>query len=103
MIASNVQRERLLNRRLDEVVQFEHGGFTYLAGIGRFDEADPPIAEQLVSPGAHRQRRWRERQAALRNATQALRVPSPSGGQDEAEDGGGDDLSQIGQGRGGAP
>jgi hypothetical protein len=30
-------------------------------------EADPPIAEQLVSPNALRQRRFRERQKALRN------------------------------------
>jgi hypothetical protein len=38
MTAPDVQRERLLNRRLHEVVQFEHGGFTYVAGIGRFDD-----------------------------------------------------------------
>jgi hypothetical protein len=31
-------------------------------------EADPPVVEQLVSPNAFRQRRYRERQAALRNA-----------------------------------
>jgi hypothetical protein len=31
-------------------------------------EADPPIAERLVSPSALRQRRYRERQTALRNA-----------------------------------
>jgi hypothetical protein len=31
-------------------------------------EADPPIAEQLVSPNALRQRRFRERQNALRGA-----------------------------------
>jgi hypothetical protein len=36
MIAPGRQRERLLNRRLHEVVQFEHGGFTYVAGIGQF-------------------------------------------------------------------
>jgi hypothetical protein len=35
-------------------------------------EADPPVAQQLVSPSALRQRRYRERQAALRNATQTL-------------------------------
>ena len=29
-------------------------------------EADPPVAEQLVSSGALRQRRYRERQQALR-------------------------------------
>lgn len=31
-------------------------------------EADPPIVEQLVTPNALRQRRYRERQMALRNA-----------------------------------
>jgi len=30
--------------------------------------ASPPVAEQLVTPNALRQRRFRERQAALRNA-----------------------------------
>jgi len=39
-------------------------------------EAEPPIAEQLVSPNALRQRRYRERQAALRNVPQALQGPS---------------------------
>jgi hypothetical protein len=40
-------------------------------------EADPPVAEQLVSPNALRQRRYRERQAALqRNAPEALRDAS---------------------------
>jgi hypothetical protein len=38
MTAPDVQRERLLNRRLHEIVQFEHGGFTCVAGIGRFDD-----------------------------------------------------------------
>ena len=40
-------------------------------------EAEPPIAEQLVSPNALRQRRHRERQKALRNGPtelQALQV-----------------------------
>jgi hypothetical protein len=36
-------------------------------------DADPPISEQLVSPNALRQRRFRERQQALR---EALRPPS---------------------------
>ena len=39
-------------------------------------EAAPPVAEQLVSPNALRQRRWRERQAALRDGHQALRDAS---------------------------
>jgi len=38
-------------------------------------EAEPPIAEQLVSPNALRQRRYRERQAALRNGQQVLPTP----------------------------
>jgi hypothetical protein len=39
-------------------------------------ETEPPISEQLVSPNALRQRRFRERQAALRNANQALQSAS---------------------------
>ena len=35
-------------------------------------EFEQPIIEQLVSPNALRQRRFRERQAALRNASEAL-------------------------------
>jgi hypothetical protein len=35
-------------------------------------ETNPPIAEQLVTPNALRQRRYRDRQIALRNAQQAL-------------------------------
>src|SRR5262249_5201517 len=31
-------------------------------------EAEPPVAEQLASPNALRQRRYRERQKALRDA-----------------------------------
>ena len=38
-------------------------------------ETEPPIFEQLVSPNALRQRRFCERQAALRNAYQALQSP----------------------------
>jgi hypothetical protein len=36
-------------------------------------EADPPIAEQLVTPNALRQRRYRDRHAALRNGQAAQR------------------------------
>jgi hypothetical protein len=39
-------------------------------------DAEPPIAEQLISPNALRQRRFRERQAALRNGSLALQAPS---------------------------
>jgi hypothetical protein len=42
--------------------------------------ADPPVAEQLVSPGALRQRRYRERH---RNAIEASR--DPAGEEDDDE------------------
>jgi hypothetical protein len=42
-------------------------------------EADPPIAEQLISSNALRQRRFRERQAALRNASEPLQAPVETG------------------------
>jgi hypothetical protein len=42
--------------------------------------ADPPIAEQLVTPNALRQRRFRERQAALRATAEALPRPLHNGG-----------------------
>jgi hypothetical protein len=35
-------------------------------------EAEPPVAEQLVSPNALRQRKWRDKQLALRNGQTAL-------------------------------
>jgi hypothetical protein len=38
-------------------------------------EADPPVAEQLISPNALRQRRYRERQALRRNG-QTLQSPA---------------------------
>jgi hypothetical protein len=41
-------------------------------------ETEPPIIEPLVSPNTLRQRRFRERQAALRNASQTLQSPSPN-------------------------
>ena len=46
-------------------------------------EADPPIAEQLVTPNALRQRRFRERQAALRNAAETLQAQPPIGQGDD--------------------
>jgi hypothetical protein len=48
-------------------------------------EAEPPIAEQLVSANTLRQRRFRQRQAALRNATEALPHPSRNGGDEDDE------------------
>jgi hypothetical protein len=47
MTAPQVQRQRLPNRRSHEIVQFEHGAFTYTAGIGRFD--DGRLAEVFLT------------------------------------------------------
>jgi hypothetical protein len=47
-------------------------------------EAEPPVAEQLVSPNALRQRRFREKQAALRNGGQALQAPSRNADDEDA-------------------
>jgi hypothetical protein len=38
-------------------------------------DAEPPIAEQLISSNALRQRRYRERQALRRNGSEALQAP----------------------------
>jgi hypothetical protein len=47
-------------------------------------EAEPPVAEQLVSSNALRQRRFRERQAALgRNGPEALQPPSRNATDDD--------------------
>ena len=43
-------------------------------------ESQPPIAERLLSSNALRQQRHRERQKALRNATEPLRVTDVTGG-----------------------
>jgi hypothetical protein len=40
------QRERLPNRRGHEVLNFEHNGFRYVAGMGRF--ADGRLAEVFL-------------------------------------------------------
>jgi hypothetical protein len=51
-------------------------------------EADPPVVEQLITPNALRQRRYRERQrAALKNAHEAVQTLRPrvsNAGSDEA-------------------
>jgi hypothetical protein len=39
-------------------------------------EADPPLAEQLISPNALRQRRHREKQRALRDGSKGVTDPS---------------------------
>ena len=41
------ERERLANRRNHEVLDFEHGGFEYTAGIARF--ADGRLAEIFLN------------------------------------------------------
>jgi hypothetical protein len=47
-------------------------------------EAEPPVAEQLVTPNALRQRRFRDRQrAALHDAREALQRLSPGVTNDE--------------------
>jgi hypothetical protein len=48
-MVTNIERtrERLPNRRGHEVLQFQHGGFTYVAGIGRFP--DGRLAEVFLS------------------------------------------------------
>jgi len=46
-------------------------------------EADPPIAEQLISSNALRQRRYRERQKALRDVTDAPALRDAEGGDGE--------------------
>ena len=56
-------------------------------------EAEPPIIEQLISPNALRQRRFRERQAALRNASEALHTVSRNAESDR-EQGPGDDANE---------
>lgn len=51
-------------------------------------EAEPPVAEQLLSPNALRQRRFRDKQAALRRGvTEALQPPlrNADGEDEEAE------------------
>jgi hypothetical protein len=45
-------------------------------------EAEPPIAEQLVTPNALRQRRYRERQAALHNGHTLLPKTNGDNGDD---------------------
>ena len=42
-------RMRLPNRRAHELLEFEHAGFSYVAGIGRF--ADGRLAEIFLNAG----------------------------------------------------
>ncbi len=58
-------------------------------------EAEPPIAEQLVSPNALRQRRFRERQALRRNGPETLQAPSRNGDGEDQETDGNDDTREA--------
>jgi ribonucleoside-diphosphate reductase alpha chain len=44
-------RRRLPNRRVQEVLSFEHGGIQYTAGIGRFENGD--LAEIFLNTRKH--------------------------------------------------
>jgi hypothetical protein len=44
-------RQRLPNRRGHELVDFEHGGIRYTAGIGRFE--DGALAEIFINTAKH--------------------------------------------------
>jgi hypothetical protein len=50
-------------------------------------EAESPVAEQLISPNTLRQRRFRERQAALRNASGTLPSPLRNASDEDTDDG----------------
>jgi hypothetical protein len=45
------KRERLPNRREHELLDFEHGGISYTAGIGRFE--DGRLAEIFLNTKKH--------------------------------------------------
>lgn len=47
---SDRERERLPNKRPHEVREFEHGGFRYVAGIGRF--GDGKVGEIFLTTSA---------------------------------------------------
>jgi hypothetical protein len=44
-------RRRLANRRVHELVTFEHAGIVYTAGVGRFD--DGSLAEVFLATAKH--------------------------------------------------
>lgn len=46
----NAQRRRLPDRRRHEVIEFDHGGFRYAAGLGRFDDGN--LAEVFLDVSA---------------------------------------------------
>jgi hypothetical protein len=53
MIAAAPQRRRLPNRRSHLVLNFEHGGFAYTAGVGFFDDAGQQPAEIFLTTAKH--------------------------------------------------
>jgi hypothetical protein len=46
-------RRRLPNRRHHLVLEFEHGGFAYTAGVGFFDDAGQHPAEIFLTTAKH--------------------------------------------------
>jgi len=49
--AATASRQRLPNRREHELLEFEHGGIRYTAGIGRFE--DGTVSEIFLNTGKH--------------------------------------------------
>ena len=47
------KRRRLPNRRAHLVLDFEHGGFSYTAGVGFFDDDDRQPAEIFLTTAKH--------------------------------------------------
>jgi ribonucleoside-diphosphate reductase alpha chain len=45
------ERQRLPNRREHELLNFEHGGISYTAGVGRFENGE--LAEIFLSTRKH--------------------------------------------------
>jgi ribonucleoside-diphosphate reductase alpha chain len=50
---SALTRRRLPNRRAHLVLDFEHGGFSYTAGVGFFDDASRQPAEIFLTAAKH--------------------------------------------------
>ena len=50
---SGAARRRLPNRRGHLVIEFDHNGFTYTAGVGFFDDACRHPAEIFLSTNKH--------------------------------------------------
>jgi hypothetical protein len=52
MTVPQVQRERVPNRRRHEIVQFEHGGFVYIAGIRTLRGSRPALPVEAAARDA---------------------------------------------------